>query len=162
MQERRIVLSGLAALCLSILAPLANAGGPADPLLERGRYVARVAGCNDCHTAGYMQSGGQVPETRWLTGDSLGWQGPWGTTYAINLRRYMAELSEAQWLERARHLNARPPMPWFALRDMNDGDLRAIYRLVRSLGPLGEPAPAFLPPGSTAAGPVVSFPLPPG
>jgi len=162
MHKERIVLSSLAVLWLSLLSPLAGAGGQADQLLERGRYIARVSGCNDCHTPGYMQSGGQVPEGRWLTGDSLGWQGPWGTTYAINLRRYMAELSEAQWLERARHLNARPPMPWFALRDMDDGDLRAIYRMVRSLGPLGEPAPAFVPPGGATTGPVVSFPMPPG
>ena len=45
-----------------------------------------TSGCNDCHTAGYMQKDGQVPETEWLTGDSMGWQGPWGTTYAANLR----------------------------------------------------------------------------
>ncbi|MCB1910144.1 MAG: cytochrome C [Rhodocyclaceae bacterium] len=162
MHKQAIVLSGLAALGLSTLSLPADAGTPSDPLVERGRYIARVAGCNDCHTPGYMQSGGQVPESRWLTGDSLGWQGPWGTTYAINLRRYMATLSEDQWLERARHLNARPPMPWFALRDMADDDLRAIYRLVRALGPLGEPAPAFVPPGGATTGPVVSFPMPPG
>ena len=22
-----------------------------------------------------------MPEAQWLTGDSLGWRGPWGTTY---------------------------------------------------------------------------------
>ena len=48
--------------------------------LERGRYIAQIAGCNDCHTPGYALSGGKVPEKAWLTGDSFGWRGPWGTT----------------------------------------------------------------------------------
>ena len=32
------------------------------PSVERGRYVAKIAGCNDCHTAGYAPSGCKVPE----------------------------------------------------------------------------------------------------
>ena len=51
----------------------------------RGRYLMQIAGCNDCHTAGYTASAGRVAETLWLTGDQLGWRGPWGTTYASNL-----------------------------------------------------------------------------
>lgn len=57
--------------------------------VERGRYLAKVTGCNDCHTAGYARAGGKVPESQWLMGDSLGWRGPWGTTYPANLRLYM-------------------------------------------------------------------------
>ena len=34
------------------------------------------------HTAGYAASDGAVPEADWLTGDALGWRGPWGTTRA--------------------------------------------------------------------------------
>jgi hypothetical protein len=41
----------------------------------------------------------------------------------------------------------RPPMPWFNLRAMHDADLVAIHRYLRSLGPRGEPAPAYVPPG---------------
>jgi hypothetical protein len=52
-------------------------------------------------------------------------------------------------------------MPWFALRDMSEADLRAFHRFVRSLGPAGEPAPAYVPPGQAANGPVVTFPAPP-
>src|SRR5688572_27076595 len=65
--------------------------------ISRGRYVVKVAGCNDCHTPGYAQSAGRIPESKWLIGDSLGWQGPWGTTYPANLRRFTQGMTERQW-----------------------------------------------------------------
>ena len=129
--------------------------------LDRGRYLMKIAGCNDCHTAGYAQSGGNVPEAQWLTGDALGWGGPWGTTYPANLRRVVAGMSEEEWVRRARSAQYRPPMPWFALRDMSEPDLRAAYRYIRSLGPAGGAAPAYVPPGGKVTGPVVMFPAPP-
>jgi hypothetical protein len=66
-----------------------------------------------------------VPESEWLTGDALGWRGPWGTTYPTNLRLFMQDLTEDQWVKKGKTLNARPPMPWFNLRDMTTSDLRA-------------------------------------
>jgi mono/diheme cytochrome c family protein len=129
-------------------------------LIERGRYLVKVGGCNDCHTPGYGASGGRVPEKQWLTGDKLGWQGPWGTTYPANLRLIMSRLSEKEWLHVAHTAQYRPPMPWFTLHAMKTEDLRAMYRFVRSLGPAGEPAPAYLPPNQEAQGPVVKFPMP--
>jgi len=108
--------------------------------IDRGRYLVKIAGCNDCHTPGYAQAAGEVPESQWLTGDPLGWRGPWGTTYAANLRRYMQTLSEDQWVKVAKTVEFRPPMPWFALRDMTTQDLRAIYRFTKHLGGAGVPA----------------------
>ena len=135
-----------------------TATAKADPVLvDRGRYLVRTAGCNDCHTPGYAASAGAVAEARWLTGDALGWEGAWGTTYPINLRLFMQSLTADQWLGIARQ-PARPPMPWFALRDMTDADLLAIYHYVRSLGPAGEHAPSFVPPGQAASTPVIKFP----
>jgi mono/diheme cytochrome c family protein len=137
----------------------ASPAAPSDAvLIERGRYIAKVAGCNDCHTSGYAVKAGNVDESLWLMGEPLGWQGPWGTTYAANLRLYMARLTEEQWLEAARNLQARPPMPWFNVQAMTDDDLRAFYRFVRSLGPSGEMAPAYVPPGEEPKTPVVVFP----
>ena len=128
--------------------------------IERGRYLVRIAGCNDCHTAGYAMNAGQVPERAWLTGDQLGWRGPWGTTYPSNLRLSMNAMSEDDWVGMAQTMRARPPMPWFALRDMDKEDLRAIYRFVRHLGPAGNAAPAYVPPDRMPAGPAIQFPLP--
>lgn len=129
--------------------------------IEHGRYLVKIAGCNDCHTTGYAQSGGQIPEKEWLKGDQLGWRGPWGTTYAINLRVHVQNISEEQWVNAARTTKSRPPMPWFALRDMKDSDLRDIYRFIKQLGAAGAAAPSFVPPDQTATGPYVQFPAPP-
>ena len=145
-------------LGLVVLGPAVAQEKKADPLVARGRYVIAIAGCNDCHTPNFPMKNGEVPESEWLTGDALGWRGPWGTTYATNLRLYMQNLTEEQWIKTAKTLNARPPMPWFNVRRMSTTDLRAIYRYVRHLGPGGKPAPAYVPPDKTPPQPYVQFP----
>ena len=146
-----------------LLSGMAWANQALDPeQVERGKYIARIGGCNDCHTAGYLFSNGNVPEEKWLMGDSFGWNGPWGTTYASNLRIFMSTMDEDSWVETAKTLKRLPPMPWFNLNKMNEADLRALYQFVRSLGELGDPAPAALPPGQQAEPPYAIFPAPPG
>jgi mono/diheme cytochrome c family protein len=149
----------------AVLAVLMGAGGTGQTdttgnqrQIDRGRYVVRITGCNDCHTAGYAQTGGKLDESHWLTGDQLGWHGPWGTTYAVNLRLLVNSMTEEQWVLLARNAQPRPPMPWWSLRDMSQEDLKALYAYVKWLGPAGEPAPSSLPPGQEPAGPVVQFP----
>lgn len=149
-----LILNVLGIVTVHAAEPPAPAYG--DALIARGRYVVAIAGCNDCHTAGYATSGGQTPEQDWLTGDSIGFQGPWGVSYAANLRLSMSRLSEAQWMAMAR-AERLPPMPWFSLARMNDEDLRAIHAFVQSLGPKGEPAPLALQPGEPVTTPVIVF-----
>ncbi|TCP14778.1 hypothetical protein EV683_10339 [Crenobacter luteus] len=165
--EREGIVTGRMGIVLAVAAALAvpqawaaKRGGESRSV-ERGRYLTQIAGCNDCHTPGYLMSGGKVPEKQWLTGDAFGWNGPWGTTYASNLRLYMQGLSESDWLKVARHRELRPPMPVPTLRAMSDADLVALYRYIRFLGPAGEPAPAYQPPGEPPRGPAAVFPAPP-
>jgi hypothetical protein len=73
----------------------------------------------------------------------------------------MQDLTEEQWVQKGKALSARPPMPWFNVREMSSSDLRSIYRYVRHLGPAGKPAPAYVPSGETPAQPYVQFPAPP-
>jgi hypothetical protein len=73
----------------------------------------------------------------------------------------MQDLTEDQWVKKAKSLSTRPPMPWFNLHAMSTADLRAMYRYIRSLGPAGKPAPAFVPPDQTPPPPFVQFPAPP-
>lgn len=141
-----------AALVAGLAAAQVWAGPKAAADIRHGRYLIASSGCNDCHTPGYMQKDGHVPESEWLTGDAMGWQGPWGTTYPANLRLLFRDLSEAQWLARAR-APMRPPMPAPSLRAMTDADLVAIYRYVKSLPVKGAPAPAYVPPGGKVVTP---------
>lgn len=128
-----------------------------DGLIERGRYLVVIAGCNDCHTAGFSASAGSVPEKDWLLGDSIGYRGPWGTTFPVNLRLYMKGMTEERWLAVARNLKSRPPMASYALNQMDEDDLKAIYRFVRSLGETGKPAPKYLAPGTDPSGRYINF-----
>ena len=113
--------------------------------VEKGRFLVKRLGCNDCHTNGYLQSKGNIPENKWLTGDTVGWRGPLGTSYGLNLRLLFDTFKEEEWVEMAKTLTSRPPMPHTILNAMNNDDLRAIYWFIRYLGPSGKPAPAFEP-----------------
>lgn len=148
--------------CMKSSAEPAAPAGPATDaeLLARGEYLVRIGGCNDCHTAGYAERQGDLDKSQWLTGSPLGYRGPWGTTYAANLRLTLAQMDEAQWLAYSATLRTRPLMPDFALRAMPEDDRRALYRFVKSLGPAGEPAPAYLPPGSAPPAPYLELVLP--
>jgi mono/diheme cytochrome c family protein len=109
-------------------------------LVTRGQYLLKTSGCNDCHTRGYMQSEGKVPDDLWLTGDAFGWRGPWGTAKAFK---------------------ARPPMPWFNLNAMTTDDLSAMYQFISYLGPSGKHAPPYVSPDQEPTGPHAVFPAPP-
>lgn len=150
--------TGAVAVAVAATAVDVQAEPAGDDLVKHGRYLVQTAGCNDCHTPGYAEAEGRVDEKLWLTGDKVGWSGPWGTTYATNLRLYMARHSEGSWLQAARSFRPRPPMPWFNVHAMSDRDLRALYRYIRAIGPAGEPAPAYLPPGHQPSGPAIRFP----
>ena len=128
---------------------------------ERGRYLVIIGGCNDCHTANYSLKEGDVPETEWLKGDPLGWHGPWGTTFAINLRLRLHEMTEDEWTEFAKTFKTRPPMPWFNIHAMSEADIRSLYKYITSFEDLGEPMPEALPPGAEPTGPYIDFPSPP-
>ncbi|MEK6586726.1 MAG: cytochrome c precursor, partial [Nitrospirota bacterium] len=82
-----IQTSTLCVILITAVATAALAGdkgrssGQAAPLdkktEERARYVIKIAGCNDCHTTGYAEAAGKIPEKDWLKGDAMGWRGPW-------------------------------------------------------------------------------------
>ena len=156
-----MTIRNLACLTLGVALTLgtvatALAGEATADTVARGRYLVTIGGCNDCHTAGYPEQGGNVPEGEWLKGAPVGYQGPWGTTYAANLRLVAGRLSETQWVEHARQ-ERLPPMPWFNLRRMTDADLKAMYAYLRSLGEPGVAAPAYVAPGGKVTTPYIVF-----
>lgn len=153
---RSALLGGFLACTLALPALAQN-----EPSLERGRYLAQIGGCNDCHTAGYGVAEGNIPEEEWLKGDALGFRGPWGTTYPVNLRLRLSEMSEDEWVAFTTTFVTRPPMPWFNVRAMTETDVRSLYRYITSFEDLGEPAPDYVPPDQEPAGPYIQWPAPP-
>ncbi|WP_455221006.1 c-type cytochrome [Kaarinaea lacus] len=161
MKKNNLLFILFLSLFLGFLGFSAWASKPDKKLIERGKYLVQISGCNDCHTPGYLMSEGKTPEKDWLKGDTFGWHGPWGTTYPPNLRLFVKDLSEAQWIQEAKTLKRRPPMPWFNLNKMSDDDLRAMYHFIKSLGDPGVPAPAYIPPDKQPPMPYATFPAPP-
>ncbi len=173
------LLAGLVVLALSACQPggastkaddaASGSSGDLPPHLmasspvEAGRYLVIVGGCNDCHTETYLQTGGDVPEEAWLAGSSLGWRGPWGTTYPPNLRLRVQEWTEDAFVQTLHERKALPPMPWSNVNQMSEQDARAVYRYIRSLGPIGKPAPIAVPPDQEPTTPYLSLmPIQPG
>jgi len=126
--------------------------------IDRGRYVVEIGGCNDCHTKGYAEARGKAAEADRLKGDTLGYRGPWGTTYPTNLRLSIGKMTEDDWVKRAKTLETKPPMPWFNIRAMTEADQRALYQYVKSLGQSGAAAPASLPPDKAPPQPYIQWP----
>jgi mono/diheme cytochrome c family protein len=152
-----------AALVMTLVYPVVNGQAPkpaagSSATIERGRYVVEIGGCNDCHTSGYANAGGKAAEADRLKGDTLGYRGPWGTTYPTNLRLSIGSLTEDAWVKRAKTLNTRPPMPWFNIQAMTETDQRALYQYVKSLGSGGTKSPEFVPPDKTPNQPYIQWP----
>ena len=148
----RLVIS--ASIVAFALAPVSGSmAGEAS--VERGLKVSIVGGCHDCHTEGYRESEGRINPEKALKGSKVGWRGPWGTTYASNLRRVAQRLSEDGFLLLLSTLRTLPPMPWFNVRAMEEPDMRSLYRYIRSLGDPGEEAPAAVRPNAEPRTPYV-------
>jgi mono/diheme cytochrome c family protein len=156
-----VCLLGIGLLCISLSEEAHAKAMVKRPLIAHGRYISQIGGCNDCHTSGYLLSDGKVPGKMWLAGSAFGWRGPWGTTYAANLRLFLQTMTENQWIAFAKAFKAKPPMPWFDVHVMEDHDLEALYYFIRYLGPGGKPAPAFVPPNKEPKTPYALFPSPP-
>ena len=151
---KRFAVAGALAVGLGIYLPVAAtpahgttaAAASTSALLARGRYLVVYGACNDCHTPGWRASDGTLPETKWLTGNRVGFRGDWGTSYPVNLRLEFQTLPEDQWVIAVRTRGGHPPMTWHDLRVLSATDRHAIYAFIKSLGPAGVPAPAAIPP----------------
>ncbi len=125
--------------------------------LAAGRYLVIAGGCNDCHTPGWGERNGDVPESEWLTGTPVGFRGPWGTSYPRNLRLSVASMTEDAFVARLEAGSGLPPMPWMNVSRLADEDIRALYRFIGSLGPTGEAMPLPVAPGVEPQTPYILF-----
>lgn len=147
------------ALCLSLVFLAAPTLAVADeaPSVQWGAHIAKIGGCHDCHTPGYAESGGKLDPKAALVGQSVGFQGPWGTTYPANLRLMAGDKSEDQWLQYTKNLKTRPPMPWYDVNELTERDLRSLYQYIKSLGEPGKAAPEYVTPDKVPTTPFIVF-----
>ena len=147
---------GAAAVLLATVDASSSTSTPAASI-ARGLALVVYGTCNDCHTAGWRDTDGAVPVSRWLTGSSVGFRGWWGTSYPTNVRLDFQVMSVDRWIAAVRTRAGHPPMVWQDLRQLPDSDLRAIYAFVKSLGPAGTTAPAAVEPWREPATPFVDM-----
>ncbi|WP_417308502.1 c-type cytochrome [Devosia sp.] len=127
------------------------------PTVDMGARIAVVGGCHDCHTVNYAETGGEIDPAAALTGSPVGYQGPWGTTYAKNLRITATQYDEDSWVEYLSTFQAGPPMPWFNVHAFTEAEMRSLYMYIKSLGEPGDPTPESVPPGEMPTTPYIVF-----
>jgi mono/diheme cytochrome c family protein len=126
-------------------AAAATAGDP----IARGRYLATVMGCVDCHNVG---SFGPNPDQGHLEGGTIGFEMPgMGVFYPPNLTPH-PEAGLGRWsegeiitaLRTGRRPDGRelaPIMPWRNYRILTDSDAGAIAAYLKSLPPSAHRVP---------------------
>lgn len=155
--KRFLLALGLLVSCTAVAAN----GPPANKhAVKRGEFLVNYGGCQDCHTPGWSENAGQAPRDMLLTGGGMNFQGPWGTTYAPNLRLLVQTLTAKQWIAKLRTLKTRPAMPFWTFRYLSDRDLTDMYAYIQSLGPAGQPAHDWVAPGQDAPAPYLKLVLP--
>jgi len=121
-----------------------------------GEYLMIVGSCHDCHTAGWTEKKGKVAKDDQLTGNPVGYKGPWGTVYGKNLRTIAARQGEDHWvkvLQTADDGEGDLPMPWHNTAMMTEEDLRNLYKYTKSLGSkVGDRIPRNAKPGQEPTG----------
>jgi mono/diheme cytochrome c family protein len=137
--------------------------------LQRGEYLVTIAGCNDCHTPGYLY--GAPDMSRMLSGSEVGWTGPWGIAFAANLTPDPATglggwsdddiITVLRTGQRPDGRMLAPIMPYQNFSKLTDEDVRAIVAYLRSLPPVVHEEPSPVPPGGPFTGAAIAMPPPP-
>jgi cytochrome c553 len=159
MKLMRFLLPFLCAL------PIFAQSKPSTDLIDRGRYLATVGGCGDCHTpktASMEPDGARVlsgapsnapapskPKAGEVVSSagSTAFHGPWGISYAANLTPdpttgIAREYTEASFIRALRTGKTPdggsilPPMPWQNYAKMTNDDLKALWAYLQSLKPV--------------------------
>jgi hypothetical protein len=157
-------------------------------MIQRGKYLVNLGGCNDCHSPKIMTNMGPVPDTtKLLSGQPAGeplpsfdpkmvtsgswvlasaknftaFVGPWGISFAKNLTPDN-ETGLGRWtpdlfikaLRSGKDMGVGrpilPPMPWPAIGQLPDEDLKCIFAYLQSLPAISNKVPDPIPPDMMA------------
>jgi cytochrome c553 len=170
---------GVGMLGVAVLMAQAPAA-PSPAKLARGKYLATIGACNDCHspkidpqqhpdpkrpfsgrpqtTMAPSQQAGEIHASLDLTA----WAGPWGVSYGANLtpdpetglkKRY-TEASFIKTLRTGKKPEGEdllPPMPWELYKVMSDDDLKALYAYLQTIPAIKNNVKNAVPPGTMKA-----------
>ena len=130
----------------------------ADPQVERGKYLATIGGCTDCHTPGNFL--GHPDMTRYLGGSDVGFGAPgMGVFVGPNLTPDK-ETGLGKWsaqqivtaITTGKRPDGRmlaPAMPWRGLSVLTTPDALAIAAFLKSLPPVSNKVPGPFGPSET-------------
>jgi mono/diheme cytochrome c family protein len=139
--------------------------------VERGKYLATIGDCIDCHTPGYFF--GKPDMTRYLAGSDVGFGIPeLGVFVGPNLTSDK-ETGLGAWTDQqiaaALTTGERPDgrilvpiMPWHALAQLTKPDLAALVAFLRSLPPVSNKVPGPFGPAENVTIPVMKVVMPEG
>jgi mono/diheme cytochrome c family protein len=165
---RKSIVALLAALAtVSLLGDAVSAQN----LVERGKYLATLGDCVDCHTPGYFF--GKPDMSRYLGGSDVGFEIPeLGVFVGPNLTPDK-ETGLGAWsneqIAAALTTGVRPDgrvlaaiMPWHALAHLTKPDLAALVAYLRSLPPVSNKVPGPFGASEKPPIPVMKVVLPDG
>ncbi len=90
-------------------------------------------GCNDCHTPWRMGASGPEPDmTRMLSG------------HPETMQQFMDTIRSGRHMGRGRPI--LPPMPWPAITNLTDADLKSVFAYLRTIPAVRNRVPDPLPP----------------
>jgi mono/diheme cytochrome c family protein len=94
-----------------------------------------------------------------VTQDLQMWFGPWGASFPRNLTPDSTsglggwtEETFMRAMRTGKHMGVEagrpimPPMPWYTLKAMTDEDLKSVYAYLRTIKPINNMAPEYMPP----------------
>ena len=152
----------------ALVLAFASAASAETPV-ERGKYLATISGCKDCHTPGGML--GAPDEKRWLGGSDVGFGDPASGVWIGGNLTPDPETGLGKWttdeIVTSFTKGKRPDgrelsqiMPWPALSKLTPDDARAIALYLQSLPPVKNAIPGPYKAGETPAVPYVSAVIP--
>ncbi|MCF0051668.1 c-type cytochrome [Dyadobacter sp. LJ53] len=131
--------------------------GPQGPIPDMERFLA---GYDNTQPLGSYDKN-LVRTGQWVVfnGQNTAFAGPWGVSFAANLtpddtgigtwtfEQFNSAMRKGKFkgLENSRPL--MPPMPWQNYTDMSDADMRAVFAYLKSLKPVSNVVPAYIPAG---------------
>lgn len=95
-----------------------------------------------------------------MNGNVTAFVGPWGTSFAANLtpdptgignwslENFKKAIREGKYKGMEGTRMIMPPMPWPAFKNLTDEDLEAVYEYLRTIKPVKNNVPAYIPPSS--------------